>query len=127
MSAEEKWKRRYFRVLGFARRLVRELGRFSPESAEVAERKLAAVAGVLKGGEDRGAAAGGGVGAALFYQQGGEKLEERNDQAFAIEIGGIDEARRKAEELADLLDKAGKLARDISESEVCIRTRSSRT
>ena len=52
MSAEEKWKRRYFRVLGFARRLVRELGRFSPESAEVAERKLAAVAGVRKGGGD---------------------------------------------------------------------------
>lgn len=54
-------------------------------------------------------------------------MEEKNGQAVAIEIGGIDEARRKAEELADLLDKAGKLARDISESEVCIRIRSNRT
>lgn len=53
MSEEEKWKRRYFRVLGFARRLVRELRKFSPEGAEVAERKLAAVAGVRKGGDSK--------------------------------------------------------------------------
>lgn len=52
MSAEEKWKRRYFRVLGFARRLVRELGRFSPAGAEMAERKLATIAGIRRGGED---------------------------------------------------------------------------
>lgn len=44
MSTEEKWKRRYFRVLGFARRLVRELRKSSPGSAEVAERKLASIA-----------------------------------------------------------------------------------
>lgn len=44
MSAKEKWKRRYFRVLGFARRLVRELRKSSPWSAEVAERKLASIA-----------------------------------------------------------------------------------
>lgn len=43
-------------------------------------------------------------------------MEEKNGQAVAIEIGGIDEARRKAEELADLLDKAGKLARDIGKT-----------
>ncbi len=52
MSAEEKWKRRYFRVLGFARRLVRELRKSSPGSAEVAERKLATIAGHRRGGED---------------------------------------------------------------------------
>lgn len=54
-------------------------------------------------------------------------MEEKSDQTVVIGIEGIEKARRKAEELADLLDKAGKLARDISESEVCIRTRSSRT
>lgn len=48
MSAEEKWKRRYFRVLGFARRLVREPRKSSPGSAEVAERKLAAIVGIRK-------------------------------------------------------------------------------
>ena len=49
MGAEEKWKRRYFRMLGFARRLVRELRKSSPESAEVADRKLAVIAGIRRG------------------------------------------------------------------------------
>lgn len=51
VSAEEKWKRKYFRMRRLAARLVRELRRVSPEGAEVAERRLAAIAGHQRGGD----------------------------------------------------------------------------
>lgn len=52
MGKEEQWKRKYFRVRRLAARLVRELRKFSPEGAEVGERKLASIAGMRRGGED---------------------------------------------------------------------------
>lgn len=46
-----RWKRKYFSVRRLAARLARELRKFSPASAEIAERKLAAAAGIEKGGD----------------------------------------------------------------------------